>query len=371
MHKPGGVAEHVDHLRDEFQRLGHTVKVLAPRGSKGGLESGEDYYGIGRSITIPANGSQARLTFDVTLYADVKAIMKREQFDVVHLHEPFQPVLPYMVLLNSSAVNVATFHAYTQSQPWYNAFKPYLQFVLGRIDGRIAVSPPARELISRYFMGDYTIIPNGVDVQAYSKPIEPFPWANDGKKRVLFVGRFEESRKGFKYLLRAWPLVLQQYPDARLIVVGSGRPEKFEGIMERAGVRNVEFKGFVSFEDKVRYYASCDVACVPSTGNESFGYTVVEPMAAGKPVVASNIAGYASVMTSGRNGLLVEPRNPQALALTLVRTLADADLQLRLGAQAQLDAQQYSWDRVAARVLTEYQEAAERAKKAPWREEFR
>jgi phosphatidylinositol alpha-mannosyltransferase len=141
--------------------------------------------------------------------------------------------------------------------------------------------------------------------------------------------------------------------------------------MERLGVTGVEFKGFVSHEDKARYYASCDVACVPSTGNESFGYTVVEPMAAGKPVVAGDIAGYASVLTSGENGLLVEPRNPQALALALVRVLADKDLQHRLGAAGLVEAQQYAWSTVATRVLEIYRESSERARHASWRQEFR
>lgn len=371
MQKPGGVAEHVAHLRDEFRRLGHTVKVMAPRGNRGGLEVGEDYYGIGRTITIPGNGSKMRLTFDVTLYADVKAIMRREQFDVVHLHEPLMPVLPYMVLLNSQAVNVATFHAYSLSQPWYNAFKPYMSFVLGRVDGRIAVSEPAKEFINRYFEGKYEVVPNGIDVSAYGPHVEPFPWAQDGRKRILFVGRFEEARKGFKYLLRALPMVQQQFPEARLIVVGSGRPEKFEGLMERLGIRGVEFKGFVSNEEKARYYASCDVACAPSTGGESFGYTVVEPMAAGKPVVAGDIAGYRSVMTPGTNGLLVEPRDPMALALALVRVLADQELQQRLGAAGMESAQQYAWPRVAAGVLDVYRASAERARHAAWRQEFR
>ncbi len=371
MAQPGGVTEHVSHLRDEFIRLGHDVTVMAPRGNRGGMEVADGHYGIGRTITIPGNGSRMKLTFDVTLYADVKAIMKREKFDIVHLHEPLMPVLPYMVLLNSATVNVGTFHAYSGSQPWYSALKPYMSFVLGRLDGRFAVSPPARDFVSHYFEGDYEIIPNGIDVDRYGDDVEPFPWAYDNVPRILFVGRFEESRKGFKYLLRALPLVQQQFPDAKLIVVGGGRPEKFEGLMERYGVHGVEFKGFVSNEDKARYYASCDVACVPSTGKESFGYTVVEPMAAGKPVVASDIAGYASVMTSGRNGILVEPRDPQALALALVRVLADPDLQQRLGAQGMIDAQQYAWHRVAARVLEEYQASAERAQTASWRREVR
>jgi phosphatidylinositol alpha-mannosyltransferase len=335
------------------------------------MEVSDGYYGIGRTITIPGNGSRMRLTFDVTLYADVKAIMKRERFDIVHLHEPLMPVLPYMVLLNSSAVNIGTFHAFSGSMPWYSALKPYMSFVLSRLDGRIAVSPPARDFVNHYFEGNYDIVPNGIDVDRYGDHVEPYSWASDGIRRVLFVGRFEESRKGFRYLLRAMPLVRQQYPDARLIVLGAGRPEKFHALMERYGVTDVEFKGFVSLEDKARYYASCDVACAPSTGNESFGYVLVEPMAAGKAVVATDIPGYRSVATPDRDAVLVEPKDPQALALGLVRVLADRDLRTRLGAQGRISAQRFAWPRVAAQVLESYQEAADRARHAGWRTDIR
>ncbi len=368
MQQPGGVAEHVAHLRDEYRRIGHEVTVMAPRGDVGGLEKSEGYYGIGRTITIPGNGSKMRLTFDVTLYADVKSIMRRERFDIVHLHEPLMPVLPYMVLLNSRAVNVATFHAYSGSQPWYSALKPYMSFVLTRLDARIAVSAPARDFVSKYFEGQYEVIPNGIDVSRYGDHVEPFPWAQDGTPRILFVGRFEESRKGFRYLIRAMPLVRQQFPNAKLIVIGSGRPEKFLNLMERYGVDEVEFRGFVSQEDKARYYASADVCCVPSTGNESFGYVIVEPMAAGRPVVATNIPGYASVATNGENAILVEPRDPQALALGLVRVLADRDLRERLSAAGPVSAKQYDWPQVAQRVIDVYRKAAAAAVHAPWRQ---
>jgi phosphatidylinositol alpha-mannosyltransferase len=367
MQQPGGVAEHVAHLRDEFCRLGHDVVVMAPRGRQGGMEVSDGYYGIGRTITIPGNGSKMRLTFDVTLYADVKQIMKREKFDVVHLHEPLMPVLSYMVLLNSRAVNVGTFHAYSGSQPWYSALKPYMSFVLTRLDGRIAVSAPARDFVTKYFEGDYDVIPNGIDVGSYGPHVEPYPWAGDDVQRILFVGRYEESRKGFRYLIRALPLVRKQFPKAKLIVLGSGRPEKFANLMERYGVDNVEFKGFVSQEEKARYYASVDVCCSPSTGNESFGYVVVEPMAAGRAVVASDIAGYASVVDPGVNGILVEPRDPQALALALVRVLADRDLRDRLGANGMVSAQQYDWSNVAQQVLGAYRRAGERAQLEAWR----
>ena len=230
---PGGVAEHIQHLKSELNRLGHQVTIIAPRSTKGGLEVGTDFYGVGRTVAIPGNKSRVRLTFDITLYSAVKEMLLREAFDVIHLHEPLTPVLPYMVLLNSRAVNVATFHAYRFSNPWYSAFKPYMSFVLGRLDGRIAVSDAAREFVSQYFEGPYSVIPNGIDTIRFGNENQPFPWAMDGTPRILFVGRFNEARKGFKYLLRAMPLIQQQFPNARLMVVGPGDPRRQEGTIER------------------------------------------------------------------------------------------------------------------------------------------
>ena len=364
---PGGVSEHIAHLRAEFLRLGHQVTIIAPRARKGGLQVDDGFYGVGRTVSIPANGSKVRLTFDVTLYAAVKALMRRERFDVVHLHEPLIPVLPYMVLLNSQATNVATFHAYRAVNPWYTAFKPYMTFVLTRLDGRIAVSHPAREFVSQYFEGPYDVIPNGIDVERYGGHVEPLPWAADGTPRILFVGRFDESRKGFKYLLRAMTLVRQQFPRARLVVVGTGKAERFAGLMERHGIGGVDFVGFVPAEELPRYYASCDLFCAPSIKGESFGLVLLEAMASAKPVVASAIPGYASVMTNDQEGLLVEPRDPQALALALVRLLADGALRARLAAAGRVTAERYAWPRVAARVLAVYDRAAAAAQTAPWR----
>jgi phosphatidylinositol alpha-mannosyltransferase len=367
---PGGVPEHINHLRTEFTRLGHEVIVIAPRSSKGGIEVGNGIYGIGRTVGIPGNGSRVRLTFDVTLYAAVKELMRRERFDVVHLHEPLTPVLPYMVLLNSRSTNVATFHAFRPNNLWYTAFKPYMQFVLGRLDRRIAVSYPALDFVTQYFEGPYDVIPNGIDLQHFGETIEPFPWAHDGTPRILFVGRFEEQRKGFKYLLRAMPLVRQQFPDARLVVVGTGRPEKFEDQMARYGVWGVDFVGYATQQDKPRYYASCDIFCAPSIARESFGIVLLEAMASGKPVVASNIPGYASVLTNGQEGLLVTPRDPQALALALVRVLADSELRRKFAISGQATAGQYAWPVVAERVLAAYERAQRQAVHASWRQDF-
>lgn len=354
---PGGVAEHIQHLKTELNRAGHKVTIIAPRSHKGGLEVGEDFYGVGRTVAIPGNKSRVRLTFDITLYSAVKALLHREAFDVIHLHEPLTPVLPYMVLLNSHAVNVATFHAYRFSNPWYSAFKPYMSFVLGRLDGRIAVSDAAREFVSQYFEGPYTVIPNGIDPRRFSCGAEPFSWARDGTPRILFVGRFNEARKGFKYLLKAMPLVQQQFPTARLMVVGPGDPHRLEGTLERHRIRGVDFIGQVSKEDLPRYYASSTIVCAPSIERESFGIILLEAMASGKPLVATNIPGYAGVMTGDHDGLMVPPQDSQALALAIVRLLADTQLQGRLIDNGLVTAETYAWPKVTSNVLEMYEQA--------------
>jgi phosphatidylinositol alpha-mannosyltransferase len=361
-HHPGGVSEHIGHLRDEFVRLGHDVVIMAPRSTKGGIQTQDGFYGIGRTITIPGNGSKVRLTFDVTLYNAVKDLMRIEQFDVVHIHEPLTPALPPMVLLNSHAPNVATFHAFRESNAWYSAFRPYMSFLMTKVDVRIAVSEPAKEMVSQYFDGEYRVIPNGIDTSRFSPDMEPIPHLVDraGGPRILFVGRYEESRKGFKYLLRAMPLIRQQFPDARLTVVGSGRPEKFDDLISKYGIWGVDFVGMVPAEQLPRYYASCDIFCAPSIERESFGIVLLEAMASGKPVVASDIPGYASVMRDGREGLLVPPRDPVGLALAIVRLLSNPGLGHQFAERGLVTAQRYAWPNVAKRVLETYDTARER-----------
>ena len=368
---PGGVPEHLIHLQSEFNRLGHDTTIIAPRASGGGMRRQPGFIEIGRALSIPAGGSRARLTFDISLYWRVKALMRDERFDVVHLHEPLMPILPYMVLLNSRATNVATFHANRTINHWYTVFRPYMSYVLKRLDARIVVSEPARQYASQYFEGHYDIVPNGIDIKHYGPGVEPFEWAHDGTRRILFVGRFNESRKGFKYLLRALPQVRQRFPDAKLIVVGSGDPNRLHGEMERYGVSGVEFVGYVSHHDKARYLASCDVICFPSTRNESFGLVLTEAMASAKPIVATSIPGYASVVTHEREGLLVPPQDDVELADALIRLLADPAERSRFGEQGRRTAVQYAWSSVAARLLEIYQEAGQAGRRAGWRRHVR
>ena len=351
---PGGANEHIAHLAAEYRQLGHEVRVLAPAARGRAVPNEPDFYRIGTPVPIHSNGSTARITLSLTLSRRVKEILSREQFEIVHLHEPFMPALPLTVLYHSEARNVGTFHAFAESNLPYFYARPFLQPVVERLHARIAVSPAAAAFVEHYFGGHYEIIPNGIELSRYGPEVEPLPQYRDGRPTILFVGRFNEPCKGFRYLLRAFALVREQFPDARLLVVGRGDARRYRDFLERQGVGGVEFVGYVDNANLPRYYVSCDLFCAPSTKGESFGLVLLEAMASGRATVASRIPGYAGVIDHGRDGWLVPPQDPVALALALVRLLADRELRGRIAEAGRRKAQQFSWPEIARRVLAVY-----------------
>jgi phosphatidyl-myo-inositol alpha-mannosyltransferase len=351
---PGGVTEHISHLAAEFRRRGHEVHIIAPQSAGVHEQVGETVHSVGSVVPVPVNGSVARISLSLRLSRKVKEILESEQFDVVHLHEPLLPALPVTVLRHSHTVNIGTFHAFAQSNYAYFYGKPILRYFVRRLHGRIAVSAAARDFVSPYFPGNYEIIPNGIDYHRFAGPPNLIEKYRLGGPNILFVGRLEK-RKGFKYLLRAMGGVWEQFPKARLIVVGAGPLLRdYRRLVETHGLENVEFAGFVSSEDLCRYYQSCDVFCAPSTGQESFGIVLLEAMAAGKPLVASDIPGYRGVVNHGVEGLLVPPKDERALAASLVRLLSEPDLMAQMSLAGKVKAEQFSWDKVAGRVLAYY-----------------
>jgi len=352
---PGGVTEHICHLAAEFRRLGHEVHISAPQSSGMREQVGEEIlHSVGSVVPVPVNGSVARISLSLRLSRKVKDILESESFDVIHLHEPLLPALPVTVLRHSHSVNIGTFHAFAQSNYAYFYGKPILRHFARRLHGRIAVSPAARDFVSVYFPGTYEIIPNGIDYERFAKVPEPFEKYKEGGPNILFVGRLEK-RKGLKYLIRAMGGVWEQFPKARLIVVGAGRPlEDYRRLVETHGLENVEFVGFASSEDLSRYYQSCDLFCAPSTGQESFGIVLLEAMASGKPIVASDIPGYRWVVNHGVEGLLVPPKDERALTASMVRLLSEPELMARMSLAGKMRAEEFSWDKVAERVLAYY-----------------
>lgn len=358
----GGVNDHIMHLAENFRAMGHIVKIIAPSSAstEDSVEVNEDIYLVGHVVPIKANGSVARITLSLNLSGKIKKILRDEHFDVVHIHEPLMPALPLTVLIHSSALNIGTFHAFAQSHIGYYYMRSVLRYFVSRLDGRIAVSQPAADFISRYFKGNYEIIPNGVSLNRFEDRVAPLPQFADGKLNIIFLGRISEPRKGLKFLLRAFSLVKQQLPATRLIIVGKGKESGYRRYLEKHGIRDVVFTGFVSEEDKPRYYRSGHVFCAPATGGESFGITLIEAMASGLPVVASDIPGYASVLEHGKQGFLVEPKNSQALALSLVHLLSDADLRQKMGQAAHQKADEYNWQKVSKCVLEFYERSENR-----------
>ena len=364
----GGVINHIRALDEEFTRLGHDVRIIAPasRGKVAAL--GDRFIQIGKPRPIPASGSISRISLSLHLAPDIKRVLKREKFDVVHLHEPFMPMLCSAVLRFSSGINVGTFHAYSGS-PGYELGRPFTTILLKRrnrkLAGRIAVSEPARAYASKYVSGEFCIIPNGIDLRRFNQDVKPMPGYDDGKINILFVGRLEK-RKGANYLLNAYARLKKEHPNIRLIIVGPGvnLRRRYELKVRLSRLKDVVFTGGISYEDLPRYYQMADIFCAPATGKESFGIVLLEAMALGKPIVATSIEGYSSVVTSGEQGLLVPPKNSKALAEALERLVNDTALRRRLGDKGLLAVRNYDWPLVARRVLDYYTQVSRNAKPA-------
>ena len=355
----GGVNVHISRLRDNFTGMGHEVRIIAPSSDPDGSSKDTDLLAYGRPIAIRASGSVVRSPVSPRLVfsSRIKDMLRSERFDVIHIHEPLMPTLATAVLHHASnEVTVGTFHA-SRARSWgYPFWKPIcLQRWFDKLDGRIAVSQAAEEFVRRYFPADYEIIPNGIDLPHFAGDVAPLEEFSDGKLNILFVGRMEK-RKGFKYLLGAYGRVKRAYPQCRLIVVGpEGRAwRKHRKTTFERGLEDVVFAGYVPYEDLPRYYKSADVFCSPATDKESFGLVLLEAMAVGKPVVATNIPGYAAVVSDGVDGVLVRPRDERDLARGILGLLQDRALREQMGARGRIKAADYGWETVADRVMSFY-----------------
>ena len=350
---PGGVTVHISQLAHQFTNMGHQVKILAPH-SPSRIPEDDGFMPLGRSVPIPTGGSIARLSLSVWLHSKVKEILRTERFDVVHLHEPLMPVLPLSALQSSNSLNVGTFHAFYGRFRNYGWSHPILKRWFKRLDGLIAVSPPARQYASRFFPGEYRIIPNGIDIDHFSGQIRPVPELNDGKLNILFVGRLEK-RKGLRYLLEAYGKLKWDFPDTRLVVVGPGNLDKdCHRVLSERALDDVVFFNNVSYQDLPRYYKSADICCAPATGRESFGIVLLEAMASGTPVVASRIEGYSSVLSHGEQGVFAPPKDSASLSEALALLVRNPELRHRMGESGHKTVQQYRWEEVARQVMDYY-----------------
>ena len=337
----GGVAQHVRFLYENLRLAGHDVRIITA--SHGPQRSSEgDIIRLGIGFSVRTNGSVGTLTFSPRYISQVRRMLAEERFDLLHFHEPFVPFLSLFLLRESTSVNVATFHAYAGFSPSYELGSRVMRGHAARLHGRIAVSAAARHFIDRFFPGDYKVIPNGVDVPRYANAVPIARW-QDGTPNLLFVGR-HEPRKGLLHLLKAQRILRKAGYGTRLLVVGSGPQEReARRYVATRGLQGVVFLGRVTDAEKAQLFRTADIYVSPATGGESFGIVLLEAMAAGTPIVASDIHGYKGVVRRGREGLLVPPRDPKGIADAIMRLLDDPELRAQMGAAGQARAEDFSW----------------------------
>ncbi len=352
---PGGVVNHITHLAESFEKSGHEVRIIGPSSNVEKTSENSHFIPMGRPVPVPSGGSIARVCLSVWLEPRIKSLLRREAFDLVHLHEPLSSFLTLCILHLSKSANIGTFHAYREGTKIYGASKFFLRRWFRKLDGRIAVSRPAMKFVSTHFPGEYQIIPNGIDVDHFAADVPPFPQWKDGMINILFVGRMEK-RKGLKYLLSAFSDLKWSYPNLRLLVVGPGNlDEDSQRILSARNPQDIVFLGGVTYSDLPRYYRTADIFCAPATGKESFGIVLGEAMAAGRPIVATNIDGFASVMTHDEEGLLVEPKKADLLAESIATLVQHPEMRARMGARGRERVEEFRWGKVAARVLEYYE----------------
>jgi phosphatidylinositol alpha-mannosyltransferase len=350
---PGGVQAHVRDLAEKLLELGHSVSVLAP--------GDDDTPGLppyvvvaGKAVPIPYNGSIARLQFGVLSAARVRRWLRDGDFDVVHVHEPAPPSLSLLACMIHDGPLVATFHAATSRFRFLSMFDTVLQPFLEKLNGRIAVSPAARKVIVEHLGGDAVVIPNGVDV-AHFRNASPLPGYPRTGGTVGFIGRYEESRKGMDVLVGAMDRLIGARPDLRLLIAGRGDAEEFMEELPREVAARVDMLGQVSEEQKAQLLRSIDVYCAPNTGQESFGVILLEAMAAGTAVVASDLEAFRRVLDGGSAGVLFPAGDPDALATALGQVLDDPQLRSRLVAAGRAAVAPYDWSVIVGEILRVYE----------------
>jgi len=365
---PGGVKTHVRDLAETLMSMGHEVSVLAPVDDDVELEP--YVVSAGSSLALPYNGSVARIKFDPRAFARTRQWLRDGQFDVLHLHEPTTPSPSVIAAWSARGPVVGTFHtsndkARAQSIMMFSAL---LQPAMEKVSARIAVSEDARRTLVDHYGGDAVLIPNGVRVGTYADA-KPLPAYQSSQPTLVFLGRVDEPRKGLQVLLSALPLIAREHPDVRLLVAGPGEPDEVLADLPAEHRERVIVLGKIPESDKADFFATGDIYVAPNTGGESFGIVLLEAMASGVAVLASDIEAFVNVLDGGRAGALFANGDPESLARAASDLLASPQRREELVAAASEHVQRYDWDVVAREVLNVY--ASVRIPGQRVREDFR
>jgi len=352
---PSGVTEYVYHLAKKLREFGHNVKIVAT--SFNPVEDKKyDVLRVGKVFYLPANGSYATMPIGTEIPARMKYIIEEGDYDIIHLNGPLFPNLSFFALKYSNTITVASFLSASESNRGFGSriFKATFGNIYKKLNVRISISEAAKRNYESYIPGKYVTIPAGVDTKSFKSVGDTIP--DIPTNSILFLGRLDR-RKGLDRLLHAFVYVKKNVKDVKLIIVGKGPLESYyKKMAEDIGVSNyVEFRGFAPIEDIPRYYRSSGVYTSPAKGGESFGIVLIEAMACGIPVVASNIQGYNEIVKNGKNGILVNTDNSREYAKALIQVLEDARLRRYLLRNALIDVKNiYSWNVVGKQIENLY-----------------
>jgi phosphatidylinositol alpha-mannosyltransferase len=354
----GGISENVHHVASELVARGHRVTIVSgsPRaGATASLEvpNGIPTVRIGRSIPLYGNGAITHIAVGTRVWRDLRETLIAGKFDILQLHSPLFLTLPPLAALLGRCPRVGTFHSYFERSLTYSLFRGVLQreFV-DRLDGVVAVSPSVLRAMARYFDLDGRIVPNGVDTNAFCPAVPRLARFGRDKQTLLFLGRFD-PRNGLSFMLRAFELVRRRRPDVRLLVVGYGPLEALYRRQVPEHLReDVHFEGPAVLE-RPSYYTTADVFCSPVV-NASFGMTLLEAMACGTPIVATDNVGYRDLLGPGEGTLV--PQDVSLFADAILQLLGDEERRLAMAAAGRKKALRYAWPLVVTELLDYFNE---------------
>jgi phosphatidyl-myo-inositol alpha-mannosyltransferase len=362
---PSGISEHVYYLAKGLIKRGHQVKILTtnyPSKWETGVHEDLDVTRFGRAVLIPLNKSAATFPFGFDIPYRTKQFLKQQTFDVIHMHGCYPPEIGFWALKYSKTVNCVTFHTVGfKNIPMTKMLSKIFKKYADKINGKIAVTKIAQVWAEPFFPGKYRVIPNGVDCERFSLNVQPIIKKEGNIFRILYLGRLDE-RKGVLIAINAFKKIHDKIPNTKLYIVGGGTLEK-EACQLACNLLvqdSCQFLGYVKREDLPGYYASADAYVAPALGGEAQGIVLLEAMASGRPVIASDIEGYRAVIEDNKTGLFFKAGDAEDLAEKLQQVIQNIQMRKAMMKNARLSAERYSWDKIVVEIEGYYQELIER-----------
>jgi len=349
---PGGVSAHVNDLAQALIRMGHYVSVLAPAEFDELLP--DFVVSTGKPRAVKYNGSTARLSFGPLVARKVSKWIEEGDFDVLHVNEPLSPSLSVLACWAANGPIVATWHSAMDRSRMMLTLSKLGQTAMEKVSARIAVSEAARATLIKHVGGDAVVIPNGVDVSMFTNATPMFGWPGPNLS-IAFLGRGDEPRKGLEILVDAYPQIRKSFPNVRLLIAGPGEPADTLKKLSKVDRASVTVLGMIAPQDKPSVLASGTIYVAPNTGGESFGIVLLEAMASGTPVVASDLEAFEQVLDFGRAGITFENENSDDLARVVCELLRDEAKRTELIRQGRLRAAQFDWNVVANEIVNVYE----------------